>query len=159
MIVGRAHSYRPFAPGPARPARALACLLLVSLLVRSLIPIGFMPVSLSSGVPVVLCPTANPALAEWLRSAGAAPHGEGQSHHPHDHAADDAGQGDAGVGTLASTLASCAFAGWLAALFLPSFPAAMALPAYRAVPPPVAEAHHVLHLPHSRPPARGPPRF
>lgn len=55
-----------------------------ALVLRALIPLGYMPASLASGTPFVLCPGSNTALTRFLKHAPSA------HEHEHDQAAGSA---------------------------------------------------------------------
>jgi len=90
----------------------LRTLLIVAMALRALVPVGYMPVALDSGVPLAVCPVASPGLHRWIaamHAEAADVHAHHQAHvHHRDHGAAPASDED---GSAAAS--SCPFAAWL----------------------------------------------
>lgn len=93
----------------------LRTLLIAAMALRALVPVGYMPVALDSGVPLAVCPVASPGLYRWIAAmhVGAADaHAHHHAHvHPRDHGAAPASDEDGSPAASASS--SCPFAAWL----------------------------------------------
>ena len=133
-----------------RPQIFLA--LAATLLLRAMIPAGFMPAAIGAGFPLQVCPSGLPdgALARLAGEHAAHHHHAGHGHHGHH---DPAGSGDGGHAYSAE---QCPIAHLIAAAALPvsAGPAVPALPAPAIVAPvPRHPATAPLHQYRSR----GPP--
>lgn len=138
----------------------MRALLVLALLLRALIPVGYMPAALTSGAPLTICPVASPELHRWIGAARTRAGRQPVAHdHHHVHRVDGEAPAPEGSDPSAGfSAASCPFAVGLSAGPLPAVAADRPASARADGPPVPLAAVHVRSLARTAASARAPPR-